>query len=114
MHVDASHVPALSAMLTRSFTDEPLVKWLIPDVHRRVPFLARLFRLTLEQYLPAQHVFAFSDCSAVAIASPPGAELPGDADAFEALRVSLPQASQERLGQLSAVLRQARPTTEHY
>ena len=114
MRVERSHVPPLSAMLTRAFTDEPLVKWIIPDADRRVPFLARLFRLTLDQYLPAGHVFAFTDCSGVAIASPPGASLPGDADAFEDLRVSLPEADQGRLAQVNTALRQVRPLTEHY
>jgi hypothetical protein len=114
MRVEKSHVPALSAMLTRAFTDEPLVTWIIPEIDRRVPFLARLFHLTLDQYLPAGHVFAFPDCSGVAIASPPGASLPGDADAFEDLRVSLPMAAQERLAAVNAALRQARPVAEHY
>lgn len=114
MRVERSHVPALSAMLARAFIDEPLVKWIIPDADRRAPFLGRLFHLTLDQYLSAGHVFAFRDCSGVAIASPPGASLPGDADAFEDLRVSLPRADQDRLAEVNTALRQARPATEHY
>lgn len=114
MRVDRSHVPALSTMLARSFTNEPLVTWIIPDTDHRVPFLARMFQLTLEQYLPAEHVFAFPDCSAVVIASPPGASLLSDADAFEDLRLSLPEAAQQRLASVNTALRRVRPETEHY
>jgi len=52
----AADVPALVGSLARAFHDDPLMRWVQPDDHRRGPTLRTFFSIQLRRvFVPAGH-----------------------------------------------------------
>lgn len=82
---------AISSVLTRAFTEDPVFIWMLPDLARRTAVLPGLFSLFAEAYQPLQAslVVAGSGSGSVdpiagaALWAPPGTQAVGGEDAEE-------------------------------
>lgn len=65
----ADDLPPLADTLAQAFDDDPVWRWMLPDVHRR---RRRLFAALLRHAIPKGRVYTTPDRLAVAVWSPPG------------------------------------------
>lgn len=73
-HAEPADVPALVAVLSRAFADDPFIGWLVRDDARRAAGFARFFELALRRLtMPFGEVFTNDERSGAAAWTPPGA-----------------------------------------
>ena len=66
-------VPALTAVLSRAFSDDPPMSWAFRDPSTRPARLATIFGSALPSlFLPAGHTWTTTDTAGVAVWQPPG------------------------------------------
>jgi GNAT superfamily N-acetyltransferase len=80
---------AISSVLTRAFTDDPVFIWMIPDPARRTAVLPGLFSLFVQAYQPLQATQVIAGpgtadpIAGAALWAPPGTHAVDDEDAEE-------------------------------
>ncbi len=68
----SADVPALAAMLTRAFLDDPVAEWAFPQAHLRPRALERFQRRRLLQLLGEDEVWTSEELTCAALWAPPG------------------------------------------
>lgn len=71
----ADDLDAVAATVAAAFFDDPVTRWLLPDVARRQQLARPLFRLLVEPYLAHAETYLTTDRAGAAVWLPPGAEL---------------------------------------
>ena len=65
----------VAATVAAAFFDDPVIRWLLPDVERREQFIEPVFRLYVEPYLAHGRTYLTEDGNGAAVWLPPHAEL---------------------------------------
>ncbi len=65
-------IPALAAMLTRAFMDDPVASWAYPPVRLRPRALERFQTTRLRQLIVHEEIWTTADLSCAALWAPPG------------------------------------------
>ena len=72
---DARDVPAVATTVAAAFLDDPVTRWLLPDVHRRRQLVQPMFELYIAPYVRNGETYLTADGVGAAVWLPPGGQL---------------------------------------
>jgi GNAT superfamily N-acetyltransferase len=79
----AADLPAVAAVLSRAFYDDPIFRWIFPDDEQRAASLPAFFAVFAEPFAPHDAVFTAAGGRGAALWLPPGRELVAEEQAAE-------------------------------
>ncbi len=112
----ASDSPIVAATVAAGFFDDPVTRWLLPDVDPRRQIVTAVFQLYVEPYVAAGETYLTADARGAAVWLAPGVELmtAEQEETFGAALVELFGPDVERIFQLSEAFAQHHPEEPHY
>jgi ribosomal protein S18 acetylase RimI-like enzyme len=119
-HALSADLPSLSAVLARSFYDDPQMRFLLPDDHSRVDDLQVMFATIAAAGLRRGHTYVLTDeqgdTAAAAIWSPPEVESLGDDEVGPLVEMLVGRYGDDglaRVGALSEAMATHHPADPH-
>ncbi len=112
----AADAPIVAAIVAAGFFDDPVTRWLLPDVERRRQVVTAVFELYVEPYIATGETYLTEDARGAAVWLAPGVELvtAEQEEAFGAALVELFGPDVDRIFQLSEAFAQHHPEEPHY
>ena len=106
----------VAATVAAGFFDDPVTRWILPDVERRREIVGPMFELYVEPYLPIGETYLTADAKGAAVWLPPHAQLmtAEQEEAFGEALVDLAGPEAERGFQLAEVFEQHHPSEPLY
>jgi len=106
----------VAATVAAGFFDDPVTRWLLPDVQRRREVVEPMFRLYVEPYLAHGETYLTADAKGVAVWLPPHAQLmtPEQEEAFGEALVEVTGPDAARFFQVAEIFAQHHPDEPLY
>jgi len=107
---------AVAATVAAAFFDDPVTRWLVPDLARRRALVQPLFEHHIEPFIALGATYLGADGVGAAVWSPPGAELmsPTEMDAWGDVLAELAGPDIVRFVQLAEIFAQHHPEEPLY
>ncbi len=101
----------VAATVSAAFFDDPVTRWLLPDVQQRREVIEPMFGLYADAYLPHGETYLTADGNGAAVWLPPGAQLltPEQEVAFGTALAELAGPAIERFAQLEETFAKYHP-----